>query len=65
MRMGGLPRHSDEGALTVPELTPVIASASPFYWIPFAFLFIALFFALWGALREDRGSLDEVEEREQ
>ena len=49
----------------MPELTPLVASASPFYWIPFAFLFIALFFALWGALREDAGKLDEVDEREQ
>ncbi len=48
----------------MPELAPIVAAASPFYWIPFAFLFIALFFALWGALREDSGKLDEVEERE-
>ena len=47
------------------ELSPVVAAASPFYWIPFAFLFVALFFALWGALREDGSKLDEVEEREQ
>ena len=47
------------------ELTPLIASASPFYWLPFGFLFIALFFALWGAIREDGGKLDEAEEREQ
>jgi hypothetical protein len=49
----------------MPELTPIIASASPFYWIPFGFLFVAFFFALWGALREDAGELNEVEEREQ
>lgn len=49
----------------MPELTPVIASASPFYWIPFGFLFIAFFIALWGVLRENSGDLDEVEEREQ
>lgn len=49
----------------MPDLSPVVAAASPFYWIPFAFLFVALFFALWGALREDGGELGEVEEREQ
>ena len=49
----------------MPELAPIVASASPFYWIPFAFLFIALFFALWGALREDGDELGETEEREQ
>jgi len=47
------------------DLTPIVAAASPFYWIPFAFLFIALFIALWGTLREDAGKLDEIEEREQ
>jgi len=46
------------------ELTPIIATASPFYWIPFGFIFIALFFALWGVLRENEGELDEVEDRE-
>lgn len=46
------------------ELTPIIAAASPFYWIPFAFIFVALFFALWGALREDGSDLTGVEERE-
>ncbi|MFM8888576.1 MAG: hypothetical protein ACKOGM_01075 [Solirubrobacterales bacterium] len=44
--------------------TPLIASASPFYWIPFLFLFAAFLFALWGTLREDSGELGEVEERE-
>jgi hypothetical protein len=48
----------------MPELAPIIATASPFYWIPFGFIFIALFFALWGVLRENEGELDEVEDRE-
>ena len=47
------------------EIAPIIATASPFYWIPFAFIFIGLFFALWGALREDGSDLTEVEEREE
>jgi len=46
------------------ELTPIIATASPFYWIPFAFIFITLFIALWGSVRENEGELDKVEERE-
>jgi hypothetical protein len=45
-------------------LTPIIAAASPFYWIPFIFIFVALFIALWGALREDGSDLERVEERE-
>ena len=49
----------------MPELTPIIATASPFYWIPFAFLFIAFFIALWGAVREDGSDLTKVEEREE
>jgi hypothetical protein len=49
----------------VEALTPIVAAASPFYWIPFAFIFIALFIALWGALREDGSDLEKVEEREQ
>jgi|LakMenE01Jun11ns_1017448.scaffolds.fasta_scaffold7530574_1 hypothetical protein len=48
----------------MPELTPIFATASPFYWIPFLFIFVGLFFALWGALREDGSDLTEVEERE-
>lgn len=48
----------------MPELTPVIASASPLYWLPFLFVFIALFFALWGVIRENEGDLDEVDDRE-
>ncbi len=46
-------------------LTPILAAASPFYWIPFAFVFVALFIALWGALREDGSDLEKVEDREQ
>lgn len=45
-------------------VTPIFAAASPFYWIPFLFLFVALFLALWGALREDGSDLKKVEERE-
>jgi hypothetical protein len=45
-------------------LTPILAAASPFYWIPFIFIFIALFIAVWGALRGDGSDLEKVEERE-
>ncbi|MEX1219927.1 MAG: hypothetical protein WEB05_06020 [Solirubrobacterales bacterium] len=45
-------------------LTPIIAAASPFYWLPFGFIFIALFIALWGTFRENRSDLTKAEERE-
>ncbi|MCB0857593.1 MAG: hypothetical protein KDB57_05660 [Solirubrobacterales bacterium] len=45
-------------------VSPIVATASPFYWIPFLFIFVALFVALWGALREDGSDLKKVEERE-
>jgi len=45
-------------------MTPLIAAASGFYWIPFALIFIALLIALWAILRETGDDLDQVEERE-
>lgn len=46
--------------LTFQTKTP--ESASPFYWIPFVFLAIAILIALVAVIRENRGKLGERED---
>lgn len=49
-------------AETLTFQTKAPASASPFYWIPFVFLAIAILIALVAVIRENRGKLGERED---
>ena len=49
-------------AETLTFQTKAPESASPFYWIPFIFLAVAILIALVAVIRENRGKLSERED---
>ena len=49
-------------AETLTFQTKAAESASPFYWIPFVFLAIAILIALVAVIRENRGKIGERED---
>lgn len=49
-------------AQTLTFQTKAPESASPFYWIPFVFLAVAILIALVAVVRENRGKLSESED---
>ena len=49
-------------AETLTFQTKAPESASPFYWIPFVFLAIAILIALVAVIRENRGKIGERED---
>lgn len=49
-------------AQTLTFQTKPADSASPFYWIPFIVLGVAILIALIAVIRDNRGKIDEREE---